>query len=269
MPSAPLFEADALTVVLSGTPVLRDLTFCIEVGTWVGLVGPNGSGKTTLLRAVAGLLPHTGTLALDGRPVRAWSPSALARRIAFVRQSTPLTFDFTVEELVLLGRSPHKRWLERYSSEDRDRCRDALACVDLEGFAQRSVLALSGGERQRVFLAQALAQEADLLLLDEPTTHLDVHYQYEFLNVVRDLVQAGRTVLAVFHDLALAARYADRLLVLHRGRLAASGAPTDVLTESLLADVFRMDARLDTAPGHPLRIDYLGVTPISESQSVS
>ena len=257
LPAAPvpLVVAEDLRVALDGTPILHGLDFAVEAGTWVGLLGPNGSGKTTLLRALAGVLPYQGRLDLDGRAVRAWKPRALARRLAVLRQTTPLSFDFSVEELVLLGRTAHKGWLDRYDAADRARVREALAHVDLDAFARRSVLALSGGERQRVLLAQALVQESDLLLLDEPTAHLDVHYQFEFLDVVRALVAAGRTVIAVFHDLEQAARYADHLLVLDQGRLVADGPPRHVLTEALLASVFRMRARVESA-GERLRILY-------------
>ena len=252
----PLITAHRLRVALDGTTILHDLDFAVETGTWVGLLGPNGSGKTTLLRALSGLLPYQGTLTLAERPVHTWKAQALARQLAFVRQATPLSFDFAVDEVVLLGRSPHKGWLERYTREDRERVERALKRVDMDGFARRSVLSLSGGERQRVFLAQALVQESDLLLLDEPTNHLDVHHQFEFLNLVRELVEAGRTVVAVFHDLELAARYADHLLVLDQGCLAAAGPPRSVLTETLLASVFRMQARLDTMDDGRLRIYY-------------
>ncbi|MFQ5570899.1 MAG: ABC transporter ATP-binding protein [Rhodothermales bacterium] len=252
----PLITAHQLRVALDGTLILRDLSFEVEAGTWVGLLGPNGSGKTTLLRTVSGLLPYEGALTFSDRPIRTWKARELARQVAFVRQSTPLSFDFTVEELVLLGRSPHLSWLERHTREERDQVRHALARVDLDGFGRRSVLSLSGGERQRVFLAQALVQQSNVLLLDEPTTHLDVHNQFEFLNLVHELVQAGRTVVAVFHDIELAARYADHLIVLNRGRLAASGPPPTVLTEGLLASVFRMQTQLDTAPDGTIRIYY-------------
>ncbi len=257
----PLIRAHQLRVALDGTTILHDLDFAVEAGTWVGLIGPNGSGKTTLLRALSGLLPYAGTLALAERAIHAWKAPELARQMAFVRQTTPLSFDFRVEELVLLGRSPHKGWLERYTREDQQRVEHALARVDMKGFARRPVLSLSGGERQRVLLAQALVQESDLLLLDEPTNHLDVHHQFEFLNLVHDLVEAGRTVIAVFHDIELAARYADHLLVLDRGRLAAAGPPHAVLTEALMASVFRMQARLETTDDGLLRIFYL--TPVS------
>jgi iron complex transport system ATP-binding protein len=202
-------------------------------------------------------VPVEGTITLDGRPVEAWSAAERARRLAYVRQAPSLTFDFTVEELVLLGRAPHRGWLQAYQAADRSRVRDALSRVDLDGFAHRSVLSLSGGETQRVFLAQALVQEADLLLLDEPTSHLDVHYQFAFMDQVADLVANQRTVLAVFHDLELAARYADRLLVLHEGRLVADGAPASVLTPDCLAQVFGMRARIERRDDGTLRIEYL------------
>ncbi len=253
----PAVFADRLNVSLDGKAILHDLGFTVEAGTWVGLLGPNGSGKTTLLRTLGGLLPYAGTLTLFGRPVHAWKPRALARRLAFVRQAATLSFDFTVEELVLLGRAPHKGWLDVDTRADRERVRAALAQVDLAGFESRSMLSLSGGEQQRVLLAQALVQEAEILLLDEPTAHLDVHHQFEFIDHVHGLVKAGRTVVAAFHDLELAARFADQVLVLDRGRLAAAGPPGDVLTEALLASVFRMKARLEPSDGDILRIHYL------------
>ena len=255
-PSTPVFAADALGVALGGRPILHGLGFAVETGRWVALVGPNGSGKTTLLRTLGGLLPHTGTLALDGQPVRSWSPRDLARRLAFVRQSPTLAFDFTVEEFVLLGRAPHHGWLDGFSSGDRAHARAALAELDLAAFADRSLGTLSGGEQQRVQLAQALAQEADVLLLDEPTAHLDVHHQFDGMDRVAALAPR-RTVVAAFHDLAFAARYADRLLVLDRGRLVADGAPHAVLTPALIRDVFRMDADVLDAPNGTLEIRYL------------
>jgi iron complex transport system ATP-binding protein len=252
----PLLSASDVDVSLDGVEILRGVTFDVEAGTFVGLIGPNGSGKTTLLRAVGGLIGAEGRLELDGRPVAAWGERERARRLAFVRQAPSLAFDFTVEELVLLGRTPHTGWVQSYTAADRERMREALAEVDLQGFADRSVLSLSGGELQRVFLAQALVQEADLLLLDEPTSHLDVHYQYAFMNLVEQLVEEGRTACAVVHDLELAARYAERLLVLADGRLVADGPPADVLTPTLIAEVFGMSAEVDRTPTGRLRIHY-------------
>lgn len=251
-----LLSVDQLRVVLDGHTILEDVAFEVPSGSWIGLLGPNGSGKTTLLRAIGAHIPFEGILELDGHPVEQLNARRRARRLAFVRQAPSLTFDFTVEEFVLLGRAPHRGWLQSYRTVDRARVREALERVDLGGFEERSVLSLSGGELQRVFLAQALVQEADLLLLDEPTAHLDVHYQFAFMEQVQGQVAEGRTVLAVFHDLELAARYADRLLVLHEGRLRADGRPQAVLTPTCLAEVFGMRARVGRRKDGTLRIDY-------------
>ncbi len=262
-----LLTVDDVSVRLDGHTILTDIAFAMSSGEWVGLLGPNGSGKTTLLRAVGAHIPFDGTIVLDGRPVTAWSAQERARRLAYVRQAPSLTFDFTVEELVLLGRAPHRGWLRRYGREDRSRVHKALVRVDLEGFAERSVLSLSGGELQRVFLAQALVQEANLLMLDEPTSHLDVHYQFTFMEQVQALVDEGRTVLTVFHDLELAARHAERLLILQEGRLVDRGPPASVLTPECIAEVFGMRARVEERDGRGVRIEYLGAA--SEAQSAS
>lgn len=253
-----LLTANRLQVSLSGKRILNDISFGVDGGTWTGLLGPNGSGKTTLLRCIAGLLEHEGTVSLDGRPIEEWPRRDLARRLAFVRQSHAISFDFRVVDLVLLGRAPHKSLLSVYDHTDEDRAQAALESVDLAGFAHRSFHSLSGGEQQRVFLAQALAQEADILILDEPTTYLDVHHQYEFMGHVRTLVESGKTVIGAVHDLELAARFSDRLLVLEEGRVAASGTPDEVLTRELLADVFRMDANVAPTSAGTLRIAYAG-----------
>lgn len=237
-----LITAEHLSVSIGKQEILKDLSFVIPSGTFVGLIGPNGSGKTTLLKAIGGLYPYAGALRLKGQEVRDWKALPLAQTLAFVRQSNPIAFDFTVAELVLLGRTPHKPWLAGFGNADREQMLHALAHVGLAHFENRVMTSLSGGETQRALLAQALVQEADVLLLDEPTTHLDIHHQFAFLQVVRSLVDVGRTVIAVFHDLALAARFADRLLVLQEGQLVHKGPVSDVLTTELIADVFSMRA---------------------------
>ena len=251
-------SVDRLTVVLDGHTILQDVSVDVPAGRWVGVVGPNGAGKTTFLRAIGGHIPFRGQIDLQGTPINEMSAAARAQALAFVRQARSLTFDFTVEEFVLLGRAPHRGWLEAYGAADRRRVQSVLAQVDLEGFESRSVLSLSGGEMQRVFLAQALVQDTDLLLLDEPTAHLDVHYQFSFLDEVRAQVDDGRTVLAVGHDLELAARYADRLLLVADGALQAQGAPAAVLTPDRIAEVFGMRAKVGRHPDGTLRVDYLG-----------
>lgn len=258
-----LLSVDRLTVALDGHTILEDVSFEASGGEWVGILGPNGAGKTTLLRAIGGHLPFHGDIRLRDVPLDRMGDQERARALAFVRQARSLTFDFTVEEFVLLGRAPHRGWLEAYRRSDRERVREALGRVDLEDFGDRSVLSLSGGEMQRVFLAQALVQEADLLLLDEPTAHLDVHYQFSFLEQVRTQAERGRTVLAVGHDLELAARYADRLLLIDDGRLCAEGPPRAVLTRDRIASVFGMRVALNQHPDGTLRIDYRG--PVSST----
>jgi len=252
-----LLTAEDVSVALDGHQILTAISFEVREGAWVGLLGPNGSGKTTLLRALSENVPYEGQIRLEERPLADWAGHERARRMAFLRQAPSLSFEFTVRELVLLGRTPHKGWVRPYRSHDRDLVRRALRHVDLDGMGDRSVLSLSGGETQRVFLAQALVQQADLLLLDEPTAHLDVHYQFAFLERVASLIGQGRTVLSVFHDLELAARYADRLLVLEDGRLRAQGPPAEVLTPTRIAETFGMRARIRKNTTGPLRIEYL------------
>jgi len=222
---------------------LKEIALTAGPGEWIGLLGPNGAGKSTLLSAVGGLIPYSGSIQINGVEVNELSSRQLARQIAFVRQSAPLLFDFTVEELVLLGLYPARSLLSVPSKDDFGLVADALKSVDLQGFQKRSVLRLSGGERQRVFLAQALLQQPSILLLDEPTAHLDVHHQYTFMDLVRERVLQGVTVVSAFHDIELAARYASRLCVLSDGVVRRIGTPRDVVTEELVRDVFRMTAR--------------------------
>ncbi|MGA0255065.1 MAG: ABC transporter ATP-binding protein, partial [Rhodothermales bacterium] len=180
----------------------------------------------------------------------------MARRVAMVRQTHAISFDFNVIDLVLLGRAPHKPLLSVYNQNDSAMASTALQQLDLKGFEQRSFHSLSGGEQQRVFLAQALVQEADLLILDEPTTYLDVHHQFEFMEQVRSLVDAGKTVFGAMHDLEMAARFADQLFVMHGGKMVRHGAPNQVLTADLLASVFRMEATVAGSGDTPIRIAY-------------
>lgn len=266
LPLSIVLSTEALSVSLGGAQVLTGISIAIDRGALVGLVGPNGSGKTTLLRAVAGLLPYRGAIFLEGAVLSAWSRREIARRVAFVRQFHSLPFDFRVHELVLLGRTPHKGWLEGYDADDHRRVDRALKELEVGRYRDRPARQLSGGELQRVLLAQALVQEADVLLLDEPTAHLDIHHQYAFLEAVREQVEAGRTAITVFHDLELAARFSSQIIVLDRGSIAAAGPGASVITEHLLASVFRMQARVEAPAGVGVRIEYLGASgrPISK-----
>lgn len=253
-----LLTADHLSVDLGSRRVLDALAFRVDGGETIALVGPNGAGKTTLLRAIAGLLPYEGQLSLFGDEVRRWAPRARAQEVALVRQQTEHAVAFSAAEVVAFGRAPHLGWTERLGAADRARVAEALRAVDMDAHADRAVTQLSGGEQQRIALAQALAQDASLLLLDEPTAHLDVRHQLDLLRRLADLAASGKTVIAAIHDLGHAARFADRLWVLDRGRLMADGTAQDVLTPALLRAVFGVDAHVDAGP-EGITIRYLGV----------
>lgn len=252
----PSYAANNLEVQLGGQPILRNLSFTIAAGEWIALLGPNGSGKTTLLRALGGLLPYAGSLTLQDKPVADWKERDRAKAVAFVRQHAQLSFDFSVYDVVALGLSPHVGWLERPSEDFRDRVEQALKETDLVELRDRSVSTLSGGEQQRVQLAQALVQNTDILLLDEPTAHLDVHHQYDLMERIAAQSSAGKTIVSAFHDLEFAARYADRLLVLDKGQLVRFGTPTEVLTPELIRSVFRMDVEVESSFSN-ISINYL------------
>ncbi|GHE27606.1 ABC transporter ATP-binding protein [Streptomyces vinaceus] len=229
-----------------GHTLLRGVDLAARPGETVGVVGPNGSGKTTLLRCVYGtLVPTAGRVLLDGADAAALGAKERARRVAVVPQDAAGTFGLTVREVVAMGRSPHKRFWEQDGPDDVRRVAEALETVGAGGFADRPYDGLSGGERQRALVARALVQDPGLLALDEPTNHLDIRYQLEVLGLVRSL---AATALLVLHDLNLAAAYCDRLYVLAGGRVAASGTPSQVLTEELLAEVYGVRTRIVTHP---------------------
>jgi iron complex transport system ATP-binding protein len=241
----------ALDVTLDGVPVLRGVDLDVRTGEWLGVIGPNGAGKSTLLRAITGLVRSSGSVTLgDGARPRPTD-------VALVPQSPVLPPGMSVVEYVLLGRTAHLRWLARESRHDRDVATGVLRRLDLARFAERSVSQLSGGEAQRVVVARALAQRAGVLLLDEPTSALDLGHQAEVLELVDELRHDdGLTVLAAMHDLSTAGRYADRLLLLDRGEVAALDTGDQVLDPVLLSTVYRtplevhrLDDRLVVTPG--------------------
>ncbi|MFG2229909.1 ABC transporter ATP-binding protein [Streptomyces sp. NPDC048723] len=248
--------AEGLSWSASGTPVVRGVGLDIAPGETVGLLGPNGSGKSSLLRCLAGLrVPDAGTVRYDGRSIRKWSARRIARRIAFVEQDSGFDTDLRVADVVGLGRTPFRDRLRGPDATDRAVIAAALDRVGLTALAGRSWKGLSGGERQRAHIARALAQQPYGLLLDEPTNHLDVKHQWELMEL---LAGTGQTVLVALHDLTLAARHCDRLLLMHQGRLIASGSPAAVLTSEHLAQIFEVDAELATdALGRP-SVSYRG-----------
>jgi len=232
-----------------GRPVLEGIYLEVEEGEILALVGPNGSGKTTLLRNIAGVLePSAGAVYLDFKELREFSPRELARYLAAVEQERRVGFDFTVRELVELGRLPHLGRWERLGAEDHETIERAMELTHIQEFAERPISTLSGGERQRVFLAIALAQEPKILLLDEPTAHLDINYQIELMEIIRRRAEAGLTIITALHDLNLAAYYADRTALLHRGRIAALGRPEEVLTARNIKRAFGAEVAVGRNP---------------------
>ncbi len=253
-----ILTGESVSVGIDGKTVLEDLEFALPQGSFVGLIGPNGSGKTTLLRAAGGLIEYRGSIRFDAVEVADWNKAAFAREVAFVRPASSIAFDFRVFDLVLLARSVRKRWLQPYDPADRRAAASALASVDLEGFDDRSIHTLSSGEQQRVFLAQALAQEPSLLLLDEPTSHLDIQHQFSFMDRVRSFVAEGGTAVSAIHDLSLACRYADYLIILNEGRVVDIGSPGAVLTRDLIEDVFRVRAEVTYSDGDVENLQFFG-----------
>jgi iron complex transport system ATP-binding protein len=238
---------DGVSVSLGGKVVVRDVHLQVEQGEWVALIGPNGAGKTTLLRAIAGLVRHDGAIALEGSPVAGLSRRERARRVAVVPQEPEIPPWLTVSEYVLLGRTPHLGPLAREGVHDGDAAARALVELDLYGLRDRTLGTLSGGERQRVVVARALAQEASIVLLDEPTAALDIGHQQQALEVLDELrVAGGLTLVAAMHDLTLAAQYADRVVLLDDGAVVADGRPEAVLTEELLGVHYGTTVRVVT-----------------------
>jgi iron complex transport system ATP-binding protein len=245
-----VIHLEGVTVAYRGRPALRDLSLHVDRGERVALVGPNGAGKSTLLRAIAGLIePAVGTIELDGRPVSSLDRLAVARRLAVVPQVAALPFSTTVDEVVALGRLPHEHPIRGMRPADRAAVAAAIEQVGVGHLMGRDARELSLGERQLVLLAMAVAQDADVLVLDEPTVHLDLRHQVEVMELLRDLnARQGTTILAVLHDLALAAHFFPRLVVLDSGRVVGDGPPSEALAPDRIRDVFGVDPSLVRLP---------------------
>jgi len=245
----PLVEVGGLTVSFGDVPVVSGVDLRVGRGELVGLVGPNGAGKTTVLRAIKGTLaPDSGEVRLDGTAAADLSAREAGRRVASVPQDTSLAFDFRVRHVVEMGRTPHLGRFDGHGADDDRAVREAMDSAGVARFADRSIAEVSGGERQRVLLARALAQGTPALLLDEPTASLDANHAVRTLELVRDLVDDGRGALAAIHDLDMAARYCDRIVVLANGGVHAAGPPGEVLTADALRAAFDAEAFVGRNP---------------------
>ena len=248
----------AVTVDLGKRRILNGIDLVVDRGEWVNVIGPNGAGKTTLLRSLLGTVEYRGTIELGGEIVE--KPIERARRLAAVPQSPVMPAGMLVGDYVLLGRTPHRGVFGRDSDTDCNVAMDVLRRLDLEGFVDREVGSLSGGERQRAVMARALAQQTDILLLDEPTTALDLGHQQDVLDLIETLRrERGLTVIATLHDLTLAARYGDRIALLSGGRIVESGPPTAVLTAATIAEHFGANVRIIDDPDGPVIVPTTGV----------
>jgi iron complex transport system ATP-binding protein len=248
--------AEQVTLAYDDHVVVRDLDLQLTEGSFTAIVGPNGCGKSTLLRALGRLMrPTGGQVLLDGQAIARTPTREVAKVLGLLPQSPIAPDGLSVADLVARGRHPHQSWLRQWSRDDEAVVAEALRWTDMAELADRPVDELSGGQRQRAWISMALAQGTDLLLLDEPTTYLDLSHQIDVLELVGRLhAERGRTVVVVLHDLNLAARYAQRLVAMKDGVLVSSGRPEEVLTEQLLADVFDLEARVlpDPVSGTPM-----------------
>lgn len=238
----PRLVANQLTLSYDTVPIVASLDLELLQGKITALVGPNGCGKSTLLRGLARLLkPKSGTVYLDGKTLAALPTREIAQQLGLLPQSSVPPEGITVRELVAQGRYPHQSWFDQWSEEDERHLQRAIERTELTALTDRPVDTLSGGQRQRAWIAMTLAQNTEILLLDEPTTFLDLAHQVEVLDLLAVLNEEGKTIVMVLHDLNQAARYAHQLVALHKGHLYANGAPTEVLTEKMVRQVFGVE----------------------------
>jgi len=264
----PMIEIHRLRAGYGAAPILADLTLDLAGGAMVGLIGPNGAGKTTLLKLLMGLMrPDAGEISILGRPVAAYRRRALARAMTLVPQDTQIGFALDVEDIVAMGRNPHLGRFRAPGAHDQEMIREAMADTGVTHLARRPIDTLSGGERQRAIIARAIAQETSIVLLDEVTANLDLCHQLEVLGLAQKLARDGRLVVAAMHDLGMASRFCDRLLLLADGGLRADGTPASVLTEGNLRRYFHVEARIDTLrDGMGLSIEPLTPLPAAAGE---
>ncbi len=235
-------DISSLSFNFGSKNILADIDLSIKDNGIVGIIGPNGSGKSTLLKCIYRVLkPKTGTIFIDGKNINDYQFKETAKKMAVVAQHNDTHFDFNVLEMVLIGRSPHKKFMERDSAEDIELAYKALEQVNMKDFADRNFSSLSGGEKQRIILARALVQNTDCLILDEPTNHLDIKHQLHFMSLAKDL---KITVISAIHDLNIAAMYCDKIYALKEGQIIASGSVYEVITEEVIKTLYDVEAKI-------------------------
>jgi iron complex transport system ATP-binding protein len=253
-------EAKSISLSYGAASIFEQLNICIPKGKVTVLIGSNGCGKSTLLRSLARLLkPQSGSIVLDGHELASLPTKEIAKRLAILPQGPVAPEGLTVMQLVKQGRYPYQKWLQQWSHEDERMVRLALAATGMEPFAERTVDALSGGQRQRAWIAMTLAQGTDTILLDEPTTYLDVTHQIEVLDLLYELNEKeGRTIVMVLHDINLACRYAHHMVAVHNGTIYAQGAPEDIINAETIRHVFDLNCQVKQDPfyGTPLCIPF-------------
>ncbi|MGI5061204.1 ABC transporter ATP-binding protein [Treponema denticola] len=237
-----VLDISSLSFNFGSKNILADIDLSIKNNGIVGIIGPNGSGKSTLLKCIYRVLkPKTGTIFIDGKNINDYQFKETAKKMAVVAQHNDTHFDFNVLEMVLIGRSPHKKFMERDSAEDIELAYKALEQVNMKDFADRNFSSLSGGEKQRIILARALVQNTDCLILDEPTNHLDIKHQLHFMSLAKDL---KITVISAIHDLNIAAMYCDKIYALKEGQIIASGSVDEVITEEVIKTLYDVEAKI-------------------------
>lgn len=258
-----LLSVTALAASLRGKTVLRDISFSVGPGEFVGLLGPNGAGKSTLLRALLGLVPSHGAVAIAGRPSGAMSAAERARLVAYLPQEREIGWGIPVEDVVALGRMPHRPAFAGIGNDDLQAIERAIERMEVEDLRHRPATELSGGEKARVLIARALAQEAPLLLADEPTAGLDPSHQIALMRIFAALAAEGHAIVASLHDLGLAARWCSRLFLVEQGAIVADGAPAEVLTAERLRQVYGVESYFGEAAGkmivQPLDVTSAGM----------
>ncbi len=242
-------EAKNIQFLYNSNQVIHDVSMSLDQGAFLGIIGPNGAGKSTMLRLLCGILkPRRGTISLFGEDLSHQSQKSVAQKIAFVPQETHFALDFSVQDIVQMGRYPYKRPFEGEDERDRSAIEDALRAAHVWDLRKRPINSLSSGERQRAVIARALAQAPKILLLDEPTSHLDLHHQFAIMELLKKLNKQGISIAIVHHDLNLASLYCKSLFLMHKGKVYAQGTPNELLNEATIKQVYGTEVRIMRHP---------------------